>query len=273
MNVRDPGARNKLLAQSALVVAHPDDEALWFSSVLADVNKIIICYSEIADRPDLSQGREAARREFPLANTTWLKIPEAGVFNLADWERPVVTASGMHIKKPKKAVIYETNYQLMLKLLRPLLTGCNTVITHNPWGEYGHEDHVQVHRAVMTLAKELQFDTWYTNYASDRTVGMLIKQLCGFRNRYLTLATNVELAAQLASLYRKHNVWTWYNDYLWFHEECLVQAGTELVSSPCPDYGALFPVNLLKVDIGTIAEPVKKQKRSLWEKLRSQMRR
>jgi LmbE family N-acetylglucosaminyl deacetylase len=39
-------------AASALVVAHPDDEALWFSSVLAEVSRVICCFEECADLPE-----------------------------------------------------------------------------------------------------------------------------------------------------------------------------------------------------------------------------
>ena len=31
---------------SVLVVAHPDDEILWFSSIIKDVDKIIIVFNE-----------------------------------------------------------------------------------------------------------------------------------------------------------------------------------------------------------------------------------
>ena len=30
--------------KSILVVAHPDDEILWFSSILASVDHVILCY-------------------------------------------------------------------------------------------------------------------------------------------------------------------------------------------------------------------------------------
>ena len=45
-------------SNAALVVAHPDDEALWFSSVLTRVDKIVICYQDL-EGSDLGQKRTA----------------------------------------------------------------------------------------------------------------------------------------------------------------------------------------------------------------------
>ena len=49
-----------------LVVAHPDDECLFFSSVIDKVSTIIFCFSKIPDEKNISIGREKAFKEFPL---------------------------------------------------------------------------------------------------------------------------------------------------------------------------------------------------------------
>ena len=60
----------------------------------------------------------------------------------------------------------------MLKdLLRARLGDCRNVITHNPWGEYGHEDHVQVFRAVTALQAELGFAVWVSGYCAPARWG------------------------------------------------------------------------------------------------------
>ena len=36
---------SQIINEAVLIVAHPDDEVLWASSVLNSVNKIIICFT------------------------------------------------------------------------------------------------------------------------------------------------------------------------------------------------------------------------------------
>ena len=49
-----------MLTRSALVVAHPDDEALWFSSIAGKVERLIVCFLEVDGRPDVTAGRRRA---------------------------------------------------------------------------------------------------------------------------------------------------------------------------------------------------------------------
>ena len=43
-----------------------------------------------------------------------------------------------------------------MKLSKSINYG-ETIFTHNPWGEYGHEEHIQVFRVIMALSKELTY--------------------------------------------------------------------------------------------------------------------
>jgi hypothetical protein len=45
------------VAESVLVVAHPDDEALWFSSIVGRVRRVIIAYEACAELPELGARR------------------------------------------------------------------------------------------------------------------------------------------------------------------------------------------------------------------------
>ena len=47
-----------ILAKSILVVAHPDDEVLWFSSILDKVDRIIICFLECESNSQWTIGRK-----------------------------------------------------------------------------------------------------------------------------------------------------------------------------------------------------------------------
>ena len=42
----------------SIVVAHPDDEILWASSILLNAEKVIICFSDSEDNEKKSEGRK-----------------------------------------------------------------------------------------------------------------------------------------------------------------------------------------------------------------------
>ena len=85
---------------------------------------------------------------------------------LVDWTRPKPTPTGMAIADVDGQARYDANFEILAARLRPLLTGARDVITHSGWGEYGHPEHVQVHRAVATLQSELGFTLWFSNYVA-----------------------------------------------------------------------------------------------------------
>jgi hypothetical protein len=149
-----------------VVAAHPDDEILWLSSVLAQADKIVLCFGAPYGNPKMAASRQRAVAALGLANLADLAIPEAGVRKLVDWAEPVLTATGMAIGDAEGQSRYDANFGPLLERLRPLLAGATAVYTHNPWGEYGHPEHVQVHRAVARLQTELGFTLWFSNYVA-----------------------------------------------------------------------------------------------------------
>ena len=53
----------------SIVVAHPDDEILWASSILLNAEKVIICFSDSEDNEKKSEGRKNIQKNYPLKNT------------------------------------------------------------------------------------------------------------------------------------------------------------------------------------------------------------
>jgi len=53
------------LLNACIVAAHPDDEVLWFSSVVTRVEKVFICFMGNPNRPGLGRGRRAALEQPP----------------------------------------------------------------------------------------------------------------------------------------------------------------------------------------------------------------
>ena len=43
---------------------------------------------------------------------------------------------------------YINNFDILVKKLTFELKDFKNVFTHNPWGEYGHEEHIQVFKAI-----------------------------------------------------------------------------------------------------------------------------
>ncbi len=239
-----------MFSSSILVVAHPDDEILWFSSIVDKVDEILFCFCDYPALPALGAGRKKVVAEYPLNNLTSLDIEESGSFSGADWNNPAESPSGMAITQGKEiSERYQRNYHLLEELLAEKLRGYRNVFTHNPWGEYGHEDHVQVYRAVGKLRQRHAFRLWFSNYSSNRSAKLMFRHISGFDTEYVSLQTNPALAQEIASLYKKHGCWTWYIDYRWFDEECFIQDDSSDETEK--GYGHLFPINMLKTDFPT----------------------
>ena len=244
-----------MLEQSMLVSAHPDDEVLWFSSILEKVDEVLLCYSDYKAEPEWGIGRKKSLSEYPVKNISSLELSEAEVFCGADWNAPVTTEYGMEI--PKKGISdkkYKENYYLLKKVLKNRLSNFANVITHNPWGEYGHEEHVQIYRVVKELQKEMKFNLWFSNYCSNVSFNLMLKYITGFNSEYITMQTDKKSGEEIKNLYKKNGCWTWYDDWEWFNEESFMQ--DKNYDETIKVYGHIFPINMIKVEIPD--EPEKK---------------
>ncbi|HHL44942.1 MAG TPA: hypothetical protein ENJ24_00065 [Gammaproteobacteria bacterium] len=252
MNSNQPG----MFSNSILVVAHPDDEILWFSSIMKQMDEILFCFCDYPSLPALGNARKKVLAEYPLDNISNLDIEESGSFSGADWNTPTESPSGMAITQGRRIKLrYRKNFNILEKLLAEKLRDYDNVFTHNPWGEYGHEDHVQVYRAIKKVQQQHAFQIWFSNYASNRSAKLMFNYISGFDSRYISLPTNPAMAQKIATLYKRHGCWTWYGDYHWFEQECFTQ--DVLPTEDIKNYGHLFPINMLKTDFPT--QPWKKQ--------------
>jgi hypothetical protein len=206
----------------AVVVAHPDDECLWLSSVLASADRVVLCFGDLFERPKKAAARRRAVAALPLPNLVNLKIPESAAGFSVDWEHPQPTQQGMAIIDPVARARYEANFPRLIEALRPVLAGFRHVCTHNPWGEYGHGEHVQVYRAVAALQAELGYTIWFSNYASAKSwtfAHQIGDRPCWGERR--TLPTNRAMGRGLMRVYVRSGAWTWTLSHLWPAEETL----------------------------------------------------
>jgi LmbE family N-acetylglucosaminyl deacetylase len=255
--------------RTVLVAAHPDDEVLWFSSVLRTVEATVLCYNA-GDCDGARSSRQAqVLAAYPLGNVKTLGLSEAGVFNRAEWPAPDTDPAGLLIPRagPPRAR-YEQNFNGLIDRLDGILSGCGSVFTHNPWGEYGHEEHVQVHVAVTRLQERYGFDVWYPAYFSAKT-RLLMSRYIPFVESWYSIPVDQTLYRHLAALYRQHHCWTWYDDQQPLEKETWFRArrdtgydGTERPAIPCNEVRAdvsflTDPARNADMEIGYLDLPVK----------------
>ncbi|MBA3446969.1 MAG: hypothetical protein H0T56_05080 [Pseudaminobacter sp.] len=262
----------KFLENSMIVGAHPDDELLWFSSIVGKVGRVVIVFRDYWADPALGQARAAAISQLPLGNVQCLDIAEAGSYGCANWAIPVLTDYGIQLgleetkrevkrltrmsvgkvlsvgalNAPERvAAHYRRNFQCILDRLEPMLSPGMNVFTHNPWGEYGHEDHIQLFRVLDRLRSKIGFRLWMSNYCTDRSLPLAMRYFSKAPGGYIRLPTDKALAEKIASVYRRHGCWTWADDWAWCDEECFMEAPSE-ESGGMQHH--LFPLNLFTID-------------------------
>ena len=204
---------NRALNDMVLVFAHPDDEVLWASSMLMKATKIITCFLDNPDDTKVSSGRRKAIKSYPLDTFINLGVKETGVFGSSDWRNPVDTEHG---------VLCATNYQDYAKAfdaikskLLSLISKGQTIVTHNPWGEYGHEEHVLVYKVVQDISSELNLNILVSGYVSNRSIYLMNNHIGEIGDKYFLKEPDYELGAELKKFYQSFNCWTMPDDYQW----------------------------------------------------------
>jgi LmbE family N-acetylglucosaminyl deacetylase len=223
-------------AAVAVVVAHPDDEALWLSAALARADRIVFCFGDPFGRPTLAAARRRAVAALPLSGKIELGVPESGARFLADWAHPRPTEAGIEITDRAARVRYEANYPKLVDALRTSLAGCGEVHTHNPWGEYGHTEHIQVHRAVATLQDELGYTLWFPNYVGAMSWKLACQLAAEPRlTERRMVIPDPAMARSLMRVYRRHRAWTWTRWHRWpAHETLYAQPPRESPAARSP---------------------------------------
>lgn len=207
---------------AAVVVAHPDDEALWLSSTLATASRIVFCFGDQFQRPRDSSARRQAVAALPLAGLIDLAIPESGAPPSLEGKVPELTSSGIRLEDSAARMRYETNYPRLIEALRTALAGSREIYTHNPWGEYGHPEHIQVHRAVVALQAEIGYTIWFSNYVGAGS-WPLARHLAGevrCAERRI-VQPDRRTAGRLRRIYRHYGAWTWKPGHRWPRREIL----------------------------------------------------
>jgi len=206
----------KKKCRSLLIIAHPDDEVLWFGSILPLVTKILVCFVDYGPSSRLSAARRELLARYPMAEIETLGLAEACSLGQANWHNPGISEYGLHLSDPVVSARYRANYLVLCKLLSTRIGYYKEVFTHNPWGEYGHEDHVQVFRVINALQEDYGFTLWVPAYVSRRSEKLAGNYRITGDNPCISypIGPVKKRCMQLKRLYQRHQCWTWFDDWL-----------------------------------------------------------
>ena len=159
-------------------MAHPDDEIIFGWPVIKETNKILICSSDY-----YNPSREWCKnRKFALEEV----CKELNIeFECLDYDSEFY-------RLPTR----DETLKKMAEDVRRRVT--DKVFTHNPWGEYGHLDHIIIGQIVKGHCSDILIES---NWLPVRKHGL---------GKFVKKAVwDQELYDKIKSIYVKHNCWTW----------------------------------------------------------------
>ena len=186
---------------------------MWFSSIIKNIEKIIIVFNKCENKiVNIGRDKIFNLELLPYKEKiTNLKIEVSGVFNKANWKIPKSTEYGIHVNSRK----YIKNFSKINEKLHNELKGYENVITHNPWGEYGHEEHVQVFKSIKKISYELNLSVWIPGYFSEQSYRMMSLYTEFVSKKLDRYKIDNEFCQKVKNIYSNNNAWTWSNNYLW----------------------------------------------------------
>jgi LmbE family N-acetylglucosaminyl deacetylase len=236
-----------MLTKYKIVVAHPDDEVLFFNSILEEAEKVIVSFGRSASR-SVTKGREDLRESFPYDNVKFLWLDESDVLDPTTFCKQSVIREGLTVSR--NADMYRKNYEKIISHLRTEINEGDTIFTHNPWGEYGHEEHVQVFSAVLNLKEELQLNIYVSGYVSNRSWELMTQRYDLLGKEAILGFPCQEFGEEYMSVFVRHNCWTWPATYAWPSVELFFPVKSDLAKRiSSEDVSTAFPpLNMLSGD-------------------------
>jgi len=170
------------MLKNTILMAHPDDEIIFGWPVLREAQKIIICSSDLnnPERAWCKNRKKALKEVCELLGKEMVCLD----YNSEFYRTPTKDGS---LKKMALDIQKETVGQ---------------VFTHNPWGEYGHLDHI----LINLLAKQ-KTDVFYSDIALEINWLPIKKVHSGVFVREVD--NDLELYNKCKAIYDKYGCWTW----------------------------------------------------------------
>jgi hypothetical protein len=171
---------------NVLLIAHPDDEIIFLWWALKDAKRIVCCSSDL-NNPARAWCKDRKKAFYEVASLLGVQA------HCLDYD------SEFYRVDARKGDLWKLSREV-LELLKP--AAC--VYTHNPWGEYGHLDHILVHQIARASGKKLIY--------SDMCVeaGWLPCTPWSSLPLPVRFCTNdISFYERYKAIYEKYGCWTW----------------------------------------------------------------
>ena len=136
----DLGASTKLM-----IVAHPDDEILWGGAHLIEDNYLVVCIT-------CGPVKERVNEFIKVMGETNDKYIMLGYPDKTNGERDTWDDHRENIANDIKEILNLRDWE--------------TIVTHNPDGEYGHQHHIMTNRIVTSVVEEKDKLYYFGRYHS-----------------------------------------------------------------------------------------------------------
>lgn len=172
-----------------MLIAHPDDEVIFGWPMLKEVKKIICCSSDLNNpvRTWCKDRKKALQEVGNIVGAEVICLDYNSEFYRAD---------------ARNGDLWKMTSEIM-----SLLQSVELIYTHNPWGEYGHLDHVLVHQIARASGKQLIYSDmcieagWLPCIPWQR-----LQSLVG------SYTNDISFYERCKEIYLKYNYWTWSKD-------------------------------------------------------------
>lgn len=228
---------NISLDNTALVVAHPTDEIIFFGSVLDKVDHIYVCYTKNYKRyPNTNINKANAIKCISSIqkNITFLDLPEPNLLETGDFNACNQGPFGLTASNIPERDIIVSFEKLIAKLVDNNIHKYNNIITHNMWGENGHEENIFVQRAISTIQRQYKYNI-FTNTFYSSVSEKLMNETINNYSFLCNLDVNSKLCEIIKQLYIYHQSgiqqWQWLVDYKWNKQEALHIQHNNIIST------------------------------------------
>jgi hypothetical protein len=187
--------------KNLIIVAHPDDEVLWFGSILKNPNTGVIFCFQNKYPTDVKENFKYTTNVFKI-----IKLYK-NILNLpVVWLQTIKTTQPRFFGKVKP----ETKEHLRNNLICSILMiDPIKIYTHNPWGEYGHSEHILVHNIVHDIAKKLKKKIIFPSIRITSIEKRInLKKSSIKLTKYIKVPADIYFRNKVFNWYKKLDIWT-----------------------------------------------------------------
>lgn len=154
--IRDFSDINLDNVDKVMIVAHPDDEMLWGGASLINDDYLVVCVTCGVDE-------ERVKEFSKVMNATNDKYIMLGYPDKTNGERDNWDSSRDNIKEDLEKIFALKDWKL--------------IVTHNPFGEYGHIHHKMTSELVTDKVINKDNLYYFGTYYSKKNIGKVIKDM------------------------------------------------------------------------------------------------